>query len=391
MMLGKPSMSRRAALVHFKGDIDTVPALKSTVTLLARNGYQVDLIYVRDPAFLPPTFDSPQVVLAPLSRLPRGRLAALRRLAEALLWLSLTFCHCLARRPTYLIGVDPVGLIVCGLVGSLLRLPYVYFSLEIYLAREITSHHIRLMKSVERFFNRRSLFTVVQDQGRASLLSAENHVEDRPILLLPNSPLGAAQRRRSDYLRRKLNLPEEQKVILYAGALADWTYTPELIEAARDWPAEWTLVLHSRQHGNNLGLDFADYPWVKSSGGPVPFAHLPALVSSADVGLLLYRNADTPWQGDNMTYVGLSSGKLAQYLQCGLPVAAVAFPGLCEIIDRYHCGLCAPDLASLRTAIVDILANDAEYSRGAIQCFSEAFAFERHFEPILARLETVAS
>ena len=378
----------RVAVIYFRGDLDTVPALRSTVTLLLQRGYAVDVVYVRDPAFLPPQFESPAVTLVALPRLPRkGLPTPLRRIAEVMLWLLRTFRHCARRSYVCLIGVEPVGLIVSGLLATMLRIPVAYFSLELYLSREITSLHIKVMKAGERFFNRRCIFTIIQDQERARLLADENRLSPEKIILLPNSPLGPARRDPSDYLRKKLALPAKKRLVLYAGALTMWTYTPELILAARQWPAGWTLILHSRQEGNELGLNLADFPWVRSSGGPVPYEDLPALISSADVGLVLYRNADTIWQGDNITYVGLSSGKLAQYLRCGVPVAVIAFPGLCDLIERYHCGICVNEVAELEGAITTILAHYSDYSRGAIDCFSEVFDFEQYFDAVLTHLD----
>jgi len=267
----------------------------------------------------------------------------------------------------------------------------VYFNLELFFSREFKSPFLKLMKMLERFFNQRCSFTIIQDQERARLLAEENRISPETIVLLPNSPLGPPLYRRSDYLRKKIALPPEAKLILYVGTLDKSTYIPELIQAARQWPAEWTLVLHSRQYENPIGLDLDDFPWVKSSGGPVPYTDLPALISSADVGLVLYRHDDTIWMGDNITYVGLSSGKLAQYLRCGVPVAVIAFPGLCELIERYHCGICVQEVPELQEAIATILAHYQDYSQGALACFSEVFDFERHFDAVLARLHEMAT
>jgi glycosyltransferase involved in cell wall biosynthesis len=382
----------RVALIHFNSDFDTVPALRSTVTLLVQHGYTVDIIYEHDPVFLPPKFESAGVKLVPLSHFPKKALPTwLRRIAEMLLWLFLTLRHCLRHFYTCLIGVDPPALIVSGLLAMLVRVPLVYFNLELYFSREFKSPFLRLMKTLERFFNRRCSFTIIQDQERARLLAEENRISLETIILLPNSPLGPALRRRSDYLQKRIGLSPEAKPILYVGTLDKATYLPELIQAARQWPAEWALVLHSRQRGNPLGLNLDNLPWVKSSGGPVPYADLPALISSADVGLVLYRNDDTIWMGDNITYVGLSSGKLAQYLRCGVPVAVIAFPGLCELIEHYHCGICVQEVTELQEAIATILAHYQDYSQGALTCFSEVFDFECHFDAVLARLNGMAT
>jgi glycosyltransferase involved in cell wall biosynthesis len=380
----------RVGIIHLRGDFDTIPALRSAVTLLIGHGYAVDVMYVRDPAFLPPRLEAGATLYA-LPRLPRRiRPTALRRGIEMLLWFFLALRYCTGRSYTCLIGIDPTGLILSALLAFILRTSYAYASLELYLWDELTAVHMRLMKRLERFVNRRCWFSIVQDQERARLLIAENRLAPDTVVLLPNSPLGPPTRGPSHYLHDKLHIPVEKRLILYAGALAEWTYTPELIASARDWPLEWVLVMHSRQRGNDIGLDPINYPWVKWSSQPVPYEELPALIASAAVGLVLYRNADTVWQGKNMTHVGLSSGKLAQYLRSGVPVVVLAFPGLCEIVERYHCGVCVKDVVQLPDAIATVLANHDHYVEGAASCFAEEFAFERHFAAVLTRLDEAA-
>ncbi len=379
--------SASIAFVHHRGEFDTVPSLMGAVRLLVRDGNTVDLIYVSDPAFDAPSFDVGEVRLVVLPSLRRFPLpASIRRIFEALLLLMATIWQSAKRGYSWLVGVDPVGLIISGTVATIFRAQFFYFNLEILFASELTSFYIRIIKVLERYFNRRSAFSVIQDQSRAEMLARENQIPLDTILLLPNSPAGEARPRRSLYLRNKLGIADDQSLILHVGTLSKWTCTPELISASRRWPDQLALVLHSRQRGDELSFDWADHPWVKVSEGPVPSQVLPELIASADVGLVLYRRDDHFMHGDNIEYVGLSSGKMAEYLRCGVPVVVTAFPGLCEIVEQYRCGICVDGVDDLAGAIRGILADRAQYSQGAIRCFNEVFRFEHKFEAVLMRL-----
>ena len=375
------------AFIHHRGEFDTVPSLMGSVGLLLRDGYTIDLIFVSDPSFDAPRFDDERVRLIALPSLRRIPLpTSLRRILEALMLFWAAFWRSARSGYTWLAGVDPVGMIISGMMAAIFRRKLVYFNLEILFTSEITSAYIRMIKSLERHFNQRCAFSIIQDQARAELLARENQIPLDTILLLPNSPLGEASQKQSQYLRQKLGIPADQKLILHVGTLSEWTCTPELLSSSRSWPRDLALVLHSRQRGNELGLDLADHPRVKFSGDPVPSQKLPELIASADVGLALYRKDDHFMHGDNIKFVGLSSGKMAEYLRCGVPVVVTASPGLCELVEQYQCGICIDEIADLEVAIRTILADRAKYSLGAVRCFDEVFHFERKFEAVLSRL-----
>ena len=379
--------NKSIAFIHHRGEFDTVPSLMGAVKLLLRDGYFVDLIFVSDPAFDAPHFDDVNVRLIALPSLRRFSLpTGLRRILEALMLLWCVFWQSMLRRFSWLVGVDPVGLIISGFVARVFRLRFLYANLEILFSSEVSSAYIRIIKRLERYYNKRCAFTIIQDLSRAELLARENLIDIDTICLLPNSPFGEASQRSSQFLRDRLQISAEQKLILHVGTLGKWTSTPELLAASRNWSEDLTLVLHSRQRGSEIDLDLADHPRVQVSDRPVPSQDLPNLIASADIGLVLYRKDDHFMHGDNIQYVGLSSGKMAEYLRCGVPVVVTAFPGLCELVEEFQCGICIENADEIADAIHTILADRSKYSQGAVECFNDVFNFEEKFKLVLSRL-----
>ncbi len=381
--------AKSIAFVHHRGEFDTIPSLMGSVELLSREGYAVDLIFIADPAFEPPRFDEGSVRLVALPSLRRLPLpASLRRILEALILFWGVFWRTFTRRYSWLVGIDPAGLVISGISAMIFRLNFCYFSLEILFSGEIQSGYLKTLKRLERYFNQRCAFTIIQDQARADLIASENSISPESILLLPNSPVGEAKAQRSRFLYERLGIPDDQKVVLHVGTLSKWTCTPQLLSSSRSWPASLKLVLHSRQRGSDIDLDLVDHPRAQISDRPVPSQDLPNLIASADVGLVLYHKEDHFMHGDNIQYVGLSSGKMAEYLRCGVPVIVSAFPGLCELVEEFQCGICVEDTEEIADAIQTILVDRPKFSRGAVRCFDELFNFERNFAEVVSRLRS---
>ncbi len=292
------------------------------------------------------------------------------------------------------IGVaeEPLALAAATLASKLFRVPLVYYSIELYLPDNTGSRFLgrciaRLKKALERWCNRQASFSIIQDRGRARLLAASNGISVSRIVTVPNSPLGCAVRQNSDHLREMFQIPDVCKIILHAGGLGNYTMCLELAEAARTWSEDLVLVFHTREASDpHLGMlrATADNKHILFSLQPVPYAQLDALVSSADIGIALYRDI-----GRNVSQIGLSSGKLSQYLKCGLPVVTTDFPSLRQIIEGYRCGICVSDPQEVDQAVRQILESYDTFSANSLFCYNELFSFEKHFGKVLARLTQI--
>lgn len=325
----------------------------------------------------------------------RGRFSGISKFAFFTPW---AVQQCRDKRYNCIIGVaqEPLGLAAATFASRLLGVPLVYYSIELYLLDDIRSRFLRLYiarlkKALERLCNRRASFTIIPSDERARLLAVANGISLSQIIVVPNSSLGRAVRQRSDYLREKFQIPKDRKIILHAGELAtSWSMDLELIEATRAWPEDWVLIFHTRSVKDrdaysHLFSAAADNSRIFFSLQPVPYEQLDALVGSADIGIALYRNI-----GQKVFQMGLSSGKLAQYLKCGLPVVTTDFPSLRRIVEDYRCGICVSDPQEVGQAVSRILAHYDTYSANSVACYNELFALEKHFDKVLERLAQIS-
>ena len=101
----------------------------------------------------------------------------------------------------------------------------------------------------------------------------------------------------------------------------------EIAEAAQNWSDDLVLVLHSaRKDVDTKYVDRirkrASQKEIYLSLSPIQWDLVPDLISSADIGLIFYRNIDL-----NFYETGSSSNKLVQYLQVG--------PGYCCRFSKF--------------------------------------------------------
>ena len=245
-MLINNSKDRRIAVFHAKGNLDSVPSLMSTISVLTENGYYVDIFMIKDDRFLRPRVENPAVLIHYSSCRRNNRFPFLLRIRNIPPWIAYARRKCRGKKYTCFIGIDPRGLILATAIGRIQRVPVIYYSLELYLSKEIRLRN-KIMKAIERRCNQKAQFTIIQDMERANLLSKDNGIPISKIVLVPNSPLGKANRRNSNFLRKRFGIAPHRKVILQAGAIASWTMSLELAMAARSWPKDWVLVLHARE------------------------------------------------------------------------------------------------------------------------------------------------
>jgi glycosyltransferase involved in cell wall biosynthesis len=210
-----------------------------------------------------------------------------------------------------------------------------------------------------------------------------------PLVYVPPSLRGSYKpESRPDYLARKFNLGPGQTIVLSAGGIADYYLVEELAQEAREWPAEWTLVIHGpfrvEDPYHARVLRHCDGKKVIASRRMLGQAELDAMVASAHVGLALYKDVSP-----NQFHI--TSGKLMQYLRCGVPVVATDFPNLKEVVEKHGCGLCVRDPSELLQAILSLMAEYPAFRTRAARIFDEQFRFDIHFGKVLQRMEALVA
>jgi len=419
-MTDAPSLGRerpRIAVFFALGTLGTVPGLQDALLMLTENGYAVD-VFVRGEARFPdPEFgDAPVSVYADrpgiFGRGPttqpgwmRGRggrpYSWIVRRTYHPAWRSLVFRRELSARHRHapyhcIIALDSQALVDSAGYAVDLGVPVVFWSLELIFWSQIRSASALRLKEREVRCSRDAALVIVQDPWRGAALVAENGLDPARVVYVPNAPRGSARRRRSSFLHETLGLDPARRVVLCAGAIEPWAMSLDLVRAASRWPSGFTLVLQSRSDVRSaasayvrtvLGEASPDHVAVLTE--PLSPSDFRALVDSADVGLALYdpRRGDPAGDLDrNIELMGYASGKIASYLQGGLPIIVNSLPGPRDLIARHGCGRCADSPEDVAVALADIFADYERYTRDACQCFDQQLELERHFAPVVGRI-----
>ena len=403
----------RVGIIFPFSGLASVPCLVAALHALRAAGCQVD-VFARDGACAVGidgiSIHAPRMGVGAFVedtiRQPRGTRRIPEELFDAALgaairtWRSRTSLHKLVSRLHrrhrfgWFIGVDPEGLVEAEAWGRRLGVPYAYWSLEILIASELASPHLKRLKRREIRANRGASFTIVQDEARAALLRAENAIPASELALVPNAASGTARRDKQHFAYELLDIPATSFVVLCAGTLAAWSMTEEIVHAASAWPSGIVLVMHSRFDTSadeyvRRVIAAADPARVRLSGRPLCDTEYRALVDSADVGLALYRpTVSERYVYGNLAMMGLSSGKVSAYLQAGLPIIVNRLEGPAGLVDRYGCGEVVDTPDDVGDALTRIATDPDRYSQGAVRCFTQELEFERHFAAVLRRLST---
>lgn len=385
------------------GNLETVPSLLAALDEMSGRGWRVRVL--APPATHTPEFkpQSQRVVLRhPPSGFfrwggwtrPRHVASVVPSRVVRVLWRSLVlpvfwfvlavWCAVVAAAPgrsLVVIGIDPAGLVEARWLAGVARAPLVYWSLEVL---AVTSDPARRkLADLERKAARMAGIVVIQDPWRGELLSSVSGVHAHRLVYVPNARGGRAQSTSTRYLRELLCIKDDQTVVLCAGTIRSWAMTKEIVESARDWPENTTLVVHSRQRAYDAGAEYvrevqqiADGNRVILSFDSLPDARYGELVASADIGIACY-NAVLPGcsgSDPNLQVIGYSSGKLSAYLQQGLPVIVNEATGPADLVREWHCGVVVREAAEIGAAIAEIMENSDVYSRNAIRCFNEVLS-----------------
>lgn len=282
------------------------------------------------------------------------------------------------------IGIEKKGLLWAGNMGDRFSCPYLYYSLELYTKDHpdaMLTYLDRQIKKAEAVYHKKAAATIIQDAARACVLFEDNGVPpDGLTFYVPVSLLGAARQERSSFFNYKYKLPPTQKIILQFGLFYNRRFSAELIDVARQFTSDSTLVLH----GYSLSESYQNIIENKChdkfifSNELVPSEQIIDVISSADIGLVFY-TAET----ENDLLTAFASEKLALYLQQGKPIVAFDYPGYRKLINECECGVLIHSLSELPQAISTILADWDRYSRNAVKCFNKYYNYSDNFTPVI--------
>lgn len=266
-----------------------------------------------------------------------------------------TIRQALRYRPHIIHGHLHEGALIGWLVGRIIRCPVV-FDYQGSLTEEMLDHRFirpgglreRVVRRLERFIDKRPDAIVTSGTTAADYLRARGGVPAR-IATVPDGidpgricPEKHHAARRD--MRERLGIPNDARVVVYLGLLADYQGTSLLVDAAnlllqRDATIYFVIAgypgadVYKRQ-AKHLGIDHRVlFP------GRVPYERAPELLAVGDVAVAPKLSLTE------------SNGKILNYMAMGLPVVAFDTPANRAILGAL--GRYAPpgDLRSFARAI----------------------------------------
>jgi hypothetical protein len=315
-----------------------------------------------------------------------------------------TYCFCSfifskiqATDYSCVIGIEKDGLILADLL-NIRHIPQIYYSLELFYDGPPTARmegleklKFMILRQLEAEAHENSSATIIQDQNRADVLFSYNKVRKfQDLIFMPVAMPGAAFQARTTDLYKLLDIPENKKIILQIGGINPERFSLEIARSTKDWPEEYVLVLHGylndhyKQEILNIKSDK-----LYLSEKKLLYSEIPGIVASAYIGLVFYRIRDTNYY--NNYFIGNSSGQLAHFLQCGIPIITNDVPDLRVLTSQYHCGVSIGSAESISDGIFSVSSNYEFYRNNAFACFEKKYQYNQYCEKFIWYLKNLES
>ncbi|MDP3442601.1 MAG: hypothetical protein Q8T08_07020, partial [Ignavibacteria bacterium] len=247
-----------------------------------------------------------------------------------------------------------------------------------------TCPKLTLGDKLENYIIKHADHVITHDEYHLNFLVTHLNVNKSKILTLPNGTLGEAKIIDSTFLQKRLELNRNDLVILHSGGVGPWFLCQELAASTVKWQNNWKLVFHA---SHNIKTDPYAQELISESStknilfslSPVATNELDDLVGSAHIGVALYSIEKLGYRAE---FMGLASGKIGNYLKCGVPVITSKIDSL-KYIETYNCGVCVETAEDIYGAIEKISSNYTLFSHNALKCYNDLWKPNKSFQTIL--------
>lgn len=293
----------------------------------------------------------------------------------------------------FVIGIDDGGIHKAKEIASFLGVKYLFLSYEILFDAEIKKiggRTDRINKQRAKIAARGAELAIAQDETRKQLLSREYNIPLDKIVTMPVSNSGSHRLTPSRYFYDRLSIPYDKKILLYMGWM-DPKQEQRMVEFAHYIPSDWVLVAHSRyKYRTTIDNEYIGTKLFYSCDAPVEsMDEMGTLLSSCHMGFCSYEpDYSSIFTGDNIKYIGLSSGKTTTFLQYGVPVIVENMNIWDELVEPNKIGLVMTkpeDLSQLSSI------NPEEYSDNAIRFFDTKIDAKIYWSNIWILIEKYAT
>lgn len=291
-----------------------------------------------------------------------------------------------------IIGVDD-GIIDAAQFAKILNVPYSFLSYELFFDYElekINDPYYTKVKIKSRLACQNIDFAIVQDDVRKEILSKEYKIDKDKILLMPVAASGIRKLDKSFYFHERLSIPKEKSILLYMGWM-DEILLNRIIKYTQYMPENWVLVVHSRyKYQGEIPKNFPKDKIYFSLDSPIEnIDDLGILLNACDAGFCSYQASfDSPFTGDNITFIGMSSGKTTTFLQYGIPVIVENMNMWDQIVEKENIGFELKNLSDLSK--LDSLKQDS-IKENCFKYFEEKLDLTNYSPFIIDKLNDVKS
>lgn len=370
-------------IFHKEPIIDRIPNLKSFIIHASNKGHKVTIITTKSKVYPKPTFLTKNIkYIAVEERSKKFQLPTFIRFYPLCFLIMLVNVF------------QNYSLILGGkyslAFGSLFKFKKYYsFIIEYPELNFDKKEELSFFDKMELNGIENSNLLITHDKLHADFISKKIGIENLKFTTIPNGTIGKAKQMDSKFLHKRLGFNSSQKILLHSGGFGSWFDSIGLATKSSILPSNIDLVFHV-SHDISEDDYYKSYLKLKKddekiffSMKPVDTNKLDELISSAYIGIAWY---STDVLGYRATMLGLSAGKIGNYLKCGIPVIVPNYNSL-DYISKFSCGKQISNLEDLNEAIIDIEKNYALYSEKAIICYNELWDTEKYCDILLNKLQ----
>lgn len=383
---------KNVLLIHTDGNTFNNPTLKCVVDLLIENGVEVTIRYPKSIAPMPKMNG---LVLLPFGKIYKKfknfifNLVCIEWLSHIAVWLENELLY---KKYDLIVGVDRRGLIEAYHLHKITRTPFVFFSFEIMFACETSSRY----KTAEILASKHVMHWFIQDSLRSKHLEKENGLNPKNKTTIPLAssglPLHAKYR-----LRDRLMIPIEKKVAITIGSISKWSMTSDIISTIDSWPEEWVLIIHDRYGRTAIELENLQCNLSNTLNKKIYISNLASdsvddmseVLAGVSAGLAFY-NPDfmSPYTGNNLKFLGISSGKISTFLRHDIPIILNEIGTYSDLARMHKFGIVISDVKYIDSSL-RWLSSTTE-SMPAQEFYLKYLDFDNYREIIWSQLQNAA-
>jgi len=361
---------KRIGLFFDRSYVDAHSCFTELAKQLSLNGYLVDVYHIPNPYNPPPVFFDPNIRVLTF---PRSKIEKLHFWANLISSVNYKYIA--------VIGTPYEGIFLAYQISWLFRIPYFYLADEIF--DPLTGRHSipeRIRKRGARI-NKNATASIALGAERYDQQARINGLlENHRRFIIPNAPSGSPLKLRSHYFRDLFAISDSKPIVVFIGTLS-WNLASGLFELSKSFTNKpYHLVFHTRTKGL-MGNEL--HPFVHISDIPIPSTMLNYVLSSADIGLVLY-DKDSKVEAEN----ALTGGKIGNYLKNNLPLIAGNVEGL-KFVEEKGIGVYLDNINNLDSAVNKIITNKNQYERNIAQVYKKTFDYSLHFAEFMSYLKVV--